>query len=98
MESHWSFLTNHAHVMVCLSTCRDLTLREIAAKVGITERATHRIVDELVREGAVKKTKRGRCNHYELRPDFPLRHPLEEGCSVGQLLRALTRHRENSLS
>ena len=98
MESHWSFLTNHAHVMVCLSTGRDLTLREIAAKVGITERATHRIVDELVREGAIKKTKHGRCNHYELQPDFPLRHPLEEGCSVGQLLRAVTLHRDNSAS
>ena len=90
MQSNWNFLTNHAHVMVCLSRNRDATLREIGDQVGITERATHRIIDELVSEGAIKKSRLGRGNRYELNLDFPLRHPLEEHGSIGQLLRAVT--------
>ncbi len=90
MKSHWNFLTNHAHVLICLATGRGATLREIAEQVGITERATSRIVDELVREGALKKTRRGRCNQYEIQLDFPLRHTLEKHRSVGQLLRLIT--------
>lgn len=96
MVSNWNFFTNHAHVIVCLSMRPNLTLREIAQKVGITERATHRIVDDLFREGAVKKIKHGRCNHYELRTRFPLRHPLEEHCSIGDLLRIVARNGEDS--
>jgi len=89
LRSSWSFLTNHAHVLVCLFRSPDATLREIGDKVGITERATHRIIDDLVGVGAVKKTRQGRGNHYELNMDFPLRHPLEKHGSVGQLLRAV---------
>jgi len=91
MRSTWSFLTNHAHVLVCLSRNQDATLREIGDQVGITERATHRIVRELVGEGAIKKSRHGRGNHYEVNLDFPLRHPLEEHCSLGQLLRAISK-------
>ena len=93
MRSDWSFLTNHAHVMVCLAKSQDLTLREIGDLVGITERATHRIIDELVTEGAIKKTRHGRGNHYELNLDFRFRHPLEAHCTVGQLLRVLRKRR-----
>lgn len=95
MQRHWSFLTNHAHVLICLATARDMTLRDVAVQVGITERATSRIVDELVREGALKRTRRGRRNVYEIPPDFPLRHPLEQHCSVGQLLRMVSRGRRS---
>lgn len=93
MPSEWSFLTNHAHVMVCLANNQDLTLREIGDLVGITERAAHRIIDELVGQGAIKKTRHGRSNRYELNLDFPLRHPLEQHRSIGQLLRAVGKRR-----
>ncbi|ANM31741.1 hypothetical protein ABI59_22565 [Acidobacteria bacterium Mor1] len=86
MLSHWTFLTNHAHVLLALATNPDLTLREVAEKVGITERAAHRIVGELEQEGALTRSREGRRNHYEIRSDFPLRHPLEQHCTVGHLL------------
>ncbi|MEM9533201.1 MAG: winged helix-turn-helix domain-containing protein [Pseudomonadota bacterium] len=82
----WTFLTNHAHVLLCLGANPDTTLREVAEQVGITERAAHRIVGELESEGALTKTRTGRRNHYEIRKDFPLRHPLEQHCSVGNLM------------
>ncbi len=86
MSSEWTFLTNHAHVLLSVAANPDVTLREVAEKVGITERATHRIVSELERGGALTRSRSGRRNHYEIREDFPLRHPLEEHCSVGQLV------------
>lgn len=90
MKSRWNFFTNHAHVLICIANGRGPTLREMAEQVGITERATARIVNELVREGAVKRTRHGRRNHYEIQFDFPLRHSLEKHCSVGQLVRLVT--------
>ncbi len=86
MLSHWTFLTNHAHVLLALAANPDLTLREVAEQVGITERAAHRIVGELEQEGALTRSREGRRNHYEIRADFPLRHPLEQHCTVGHLL------------
>lgn len=83
-------MTNHAHVLICLAKDAEVTLREAAEQVGITERATYRIVNELVEEGVVKKTRKGRRNHYEIQLDLPLRHPLEQHCSVGRLLRMVT--------
>lgn len=89
VPSSWNFLTNHAHVLVCLSRNPNATLRQIGDQVGITERATHRIIEELVAEGAIRKSRHGRGNHYELNLDFPLRHPLEKPGSVGLLLHAV---------
>jgi DNA-binding IclR family transcriptional regulator len=86
MRSAWTFLTNHAHVLLSLAANPDATLREVAEQVGITERAAHRIVGELESEGALTRTRDGRRNHYEIRRDFALRHPLEQHCSVGQLV------------
>ncbi len=86
MKREWTYLTNHAHVLICMAQHPDATLRQIAAHVGITERATHRIVDELVAEGVVQRTLRGRRNHYDIDRDCSLRHQLEKQCSVGQLL------------
>ena len=87
MDGKWTFLTNHAHVLLCLARAPDATLREVADQVGITERAAHRIVGELEHEGALKRSKTGRRNHYDISADFPLRHPLERHCTVGQLLK-----------
>jgi uncharacterized membrane protein len=85
----WDFLTNHAHVLVCVARDPGARLRDIAAAVGITERAAHRIVTELVDEGYVVRERRGRRNHYEVRARLPLPHPLGEEREVGELLKLL---------
>jgi DNA-binding Lrp family transcriptional regulator len=85
----WTFLSNYAHVMLVLAQDPDKRLREIAAEVGITERAVQRIVAELLEVGAIARERVGRRNHYEVNWDLPLRHPLENDHTVGELLRAL---------
>jgi predicted ArsR family transcriptional regulator len=85
----WTFLSNYAHVLVCLARDPNITLREIAEHVGVTERAVHRIVGELSAVGVVSKEREGRRNHYTLCLDAHLRHPLEEGKTVGDLLSGL---------
>lgn len=89
--SDWTFLTNHAHVLLLLSVDPDLRMRDLAESVGITERAVHRIVSELTETGYVDVEKRGRRNHYKVLADLPLRHPVEAGVSVEQLLKLLDR-------
>ena len=90
--SRWGFLTNHAHVLVCVAQDPEARLRDIAAAVGITERATHRIVSELVDEGYVIREKEGRRNRYRVVPDLPLRNPLVQEREVGDLLEILVQH------
>jgi predicted ArsR family transcriptional regulator len=87
--SSWTFLSNHAHVMLLLSEEPDLRMRDIASKVDITERAVQRILHDLVEEGYVVVTKAGRRNHYELRLEAHLRHPLEAGATIRNLLDGL---------
>lgn len=87
----WTFLTNHAHVLVCIATESDIRGRDIAARVGITERAVQAIVSDLVEAGYVTRTREGRRNRYGLNTDKPLRHELEHNHSVGDLLAALGR-------
>lgn len=88
-EHVWTFLSNYAHVLVCVARDPDLTLREIADFVGVTERAVHRIVSELEAAGVISIERAGRRNHYEIEFDTPMRHPLEEDKNVGDLLAAL---------
>jgi hypothetical protein len=85
----WDFLTNHAHVLTCVAHDPGIRLREIAAAVGITERAAHRILSELVDEGYVLRERHGRRNRYQVVPELPLRHPLVQGREVGDLLEVL---------
>lgn len=92
MAGNWTFLTNHAHVLFCISQDPDIRLREVARKVGITERATQRIVFELEDFGYLRHDRHGRRNHYELVLDAPLRHPLEEHVTVGYLIAQLQAH------
>ncbi len=87
----WTFLTNHSHVLLCIAEDPDIRLREVADKVGITERAVQRIVAELEEGGYVTHERVGRRNHYEVDVDLPLRHPLEDHLAVGALLTVLTR-------
>lgn len=85
----WTFLTNHAHVLLCLSRDPSMRLREVAQAVGITERATQRIVAELEEDGYLERHREGRRNRYELHPTQPLRHPLERDHHIGEILAVL---------
>lgn len=82
----WTFLTNHAHVLLCIAKNPRLTLRELAIKVGITERAVHMIVTDLLEAGFVEVERVGRCNVYHTHPEKALRHPLESEHHVSELL------------
>ena len=87
----WTFLTNHAHVLVCIAEDPDIRGRDIAARVGITERAAQAIVADLANEGYVNRTRVGRRNRYEVNAEAPLRHPLEHDHTIGELLVTLGR-------
>ena len=86
----WTFLTNHAHVLLCLTADPELRLRDLATRVGITERAAQRIVAELVEGGYIERARVGRRNSYTVHLDRPLRHPLEQAHTVGELLAHIT--------
>lgn len=82
----WTFLTNHAHVLVCIAQDPESRLRDIAERVGITERSTQSIVADLVDDGYLTRTRVGRRNHYEVKADLPFRHPIERDHQVSSLL------------
>ena len=84
----WTFLTNHAHVLLVVRRDPHARLRDIAGAVGVTERAVQLILDDLETAGYVRRTKVGRRNQYDVLGG-PLRHPLESGHAVDDLLDAL---------
>jgi DNA-binding IclR family transcriptional regulator len=86
----WTFLTNHAHVLLCIARDPGVRLRDVAADVGITERAAQRIVADLEAGGYLERARQGRRNSYRLHPELPLRHPLEHDHPIGDILRVLT--------
>jgi DNA-binding MarR family transcriptional regulator len=86
----WSFLTNHALVLLCIAQDPGIRLREIGDAVGITERAAHRIVDELVGASYVERERNGRRNHYTIREHLPLPDPLAREQKIGILLKVLS--------
>lgn len=88
-SAEWTFLSNHSHVLYCISYCPDIRIRDIALKVRITERAVQRIVVDLERGGYLKRERVGRQNHYRLERGLHLRHPLEDHVEVGRLLAVL---------
>ncbi|SES37162.1 helix-turn-helix transcriptional regulator [Lentzea albida] len=85
----WTFLSNHAHVLLCLASDPDQTLPVIAERVGITSRAVQLILVDLIDGGYVVRTRNGRRNHYEVNSDGHLRHPLEAHHSIADLIAAL---------
>jgi len=85
----WTFLTNHAHVLVLLRAQPEQILREVARQVGITERAVQRIIQDLETAGFIRRQKIGRQNQYEVLADQPLRHPIEAHRTIGDLLRLI---------
>ena len=88
--STWSFLTNHARVLICIAHDPGVRLRDIGDAVGITERAAHRIVGELVEAGYVTRRRVGRRNRYTVRANLPVPDPLAREGRVGDLLAILT--------
>lgn len=85
----WSFLTNHAQVLLCIANDPGVRLREIGDAVGITERAAHRIVAELAAAGYISRRRQGRRNHYTIQSDLPLPDRLASEQKIGDLLAIL---------
>lgn len=85
----WTFLTNHAHVLLAIARTPDLRVREIASLVGVTERTAMQIIVDLEQDGYITRERHGRRNHYRVKADHHLRHPLEEHHEVQALLSAL---------
>ena len=82
----WSFLTNHARVLVCIAHDPGVRLRDIAARVGITERTAYGIVTDLADAGYIVKEREGRRNHYQVQIHQPLREPTARETSIGEVL------------
>ncbi len=88
-NDNWTFLSNHCHVLICIASDPTTRMRDLATKVGITERAVQRIVADLRDAGYLLRERRGRRNHYHVNLRLPMRHPLEGHCLVSELLEAI---------
>ncbi len=86
----WTFLTNHAQVLLCLAETPDIRLRDVAERVGITERATQRIVADLIEADYVSAERIGRRNRYTVDRQHAMRHSAQLGYEIGALLAALS--------
>jgi hypothetical protein len=93
----WSFLTNHAQVLLCIAQDPGIRLREIGEAVGITERAAHRIVVELAAAGYISRTRNGRRNRYTIESHLPLPDPVAREQKIGDLLALLARQRSPAI-
>lgn len=89
--ARWTFLTNHAHVLILLARDQPLVLREVAMLVGITERAVQRIIADLEEAGFLERARVGRRNRYRIRTGQALRHPIEAHRTVGDLVGLIQR-------
>lgn len=88
-DRSWTFLTNHAHVVIAISRNPELRQREISQLVGITEGAVQRILQELEADGYVERERVGRRNRYSVRRMQPLRHPLEANHTIDEIIDAV---------
>lgn len=87
----WTFLSNHAHVLVAVNGAPEARVRDLAAAVGITERAVQKILVDLEEAGVLRRWREGRHNRYAVNGDVALRHPLESHRTVGALLEMVGR-------
>jgi DNA-binding Lrp family transcriptional regulator len=85
----WSFITNHALVLTVIARHPRRTLRDIGDTVGITERAAHKIINDLEEAGYVSKEKVGRCNVYRIHPEVPLKERVKSDAAARELLAML---------
>lgn len=86
MAAKWTFLSNHGHVLLAIASTPEAPLRQIAKRVGISERAVQRMVADLEASQYIKRSREGRQNRYKVHPELPLRHPIEWHNDVGSLL------------
>ena len=87
--AEWSFLTNHAQVLVCIAHDPGVRLRDIAATLGITERTAYGIVTDLTEAGYVVKNKDGRRNRYQIQAHLPMREAVSRERTIGEVLELL---------
>lgn len=85
-RSGWTFLSNHAHVLLLIAKDPEIRLRDVANQVGITERAVQRIVADLEADRYLERERQGRRNRYKVHPDLPLRHPIEAHRRIANLI------------
>lgn len=85
-KSNWTFLSNHAHVLICIAKNPNSRIRDLASQINITERAVQLIIQDLEKEGYLRHVREGRRNHYTVQMKKPLRHPVEKHCDVAELV------------
>ena len=85
----WTFLTNHAHVLLCLARDSTMRMRDLASEVGITERAIQDIISDLEAAGYVERVLTGRRNSYRIDEGLHLRHPIEQHKTIADLIKAI---------
>ncbi len=85
-ETRWTFLTNHAHVLLTIARDPQIRMRDVAARVGVTERAAQKIAADLVEAGYITRTRVGRRNNYTVATGRPFRHPVDAGHELDELL------------
>ena len=85
----WTFLTNHAHVLLCLARNSTMRIRDMALQVGITERSVQGIISDLEAAGYVERIRTGRRNSYRIDEGLHLRHPIEQHKTIADLIRAI---------
>lgn len=88
-EAKWTFFSNHGHVYFLLATNENIVVREIASRVGITERSVLGIIHDLHEAGYIVKEKVGRSNRYNILPEKTLRHPLESKVQLEDLIKII---------
>lgn len=92
-DPEWTFFSHYAHVLICLAENPRARLRDVAERVGVTERTAMRLIDRLDQAGVVRRSRQGRRNYYEIESRRDLPHPIEAGCSVERLLRIVLQSR-----
>ena len=85
-EKPWRFVTSHTQVLLCIARNPEIRIRDVADLIGITERAAQRIIADLVEAGYVERMRVGRRNHYHVKTDLRMRHPLQQTHEIGELL------------
>ncbi|TFD31712.1 helix-turn-helix transcriptional regulator [Cryobacterium cryoconiti] len=88
-DARWTFLTNHAHVLVTIARDPQCRMRDVASRVGVTERGAQKIIADLVADGYITRTRIGRRNSYEIATGRPFRHPVADGHELDELLAVL---------
>ncbi len=90
-DSHWTFVTNHFLVLLCIAEDPGIRMSDVAKRIGVTERAVQGIVGDLEKAGYLQRTRVGRRNHYEIHNEMPLRHLQTQHKQLGDLLGLIAR-------